>query len=407
MPDIRDMFAIARAQSVSGASMSTSSEAVSHPPTLLVFSARQCATCKLTPCLIEDDKEEAEQNIPDADTLQLDNEHVPDPPIVTELPTTLLILFLSFQWPSMTLDLPIKMRDSHTTSLLSLRKQEMMEFNSKANSAVEVDLNPNLLLEKDHVAERKLAELDLTLPKEIGSQRGHPVAVETLASWLDKIGASLCEKLGNSAAAILDSDAIVVWDPESDGVGGTHSLELTCEWVFRKLLTVTIWTNSGINLTDDDEDGTDQYVEIPEEVNEKCRADVAKLTSLLILLKALFNIFNNENNGSLDHQIFWFHFVLKSMPNCTHQEVLAEWIKEQSVKEPAAIEAALEPISLNNIKLVLPNLNMQPEVDIMSSRLDFLDINHENDEIGGNSSEQIPIQSVRHQNQGQQRAFSA
>ncbi|KAI8621163.1 hypothetical protein BC830DRAFT_1163957 [Chytriomyces sp. MP71] len=119
-PDIRDMFAIARAWSVSGPSMSTSSEADSPPTRSLLdaigtvkpsqirrrsvsvyVSVATPAVAQYSPSppvnaptanrrrLIDADKEEAEQNIPDADTFQLDNEHVPDPPIVLELPATL------------------------------------------------------------------------------------------------------------------------------------------------------------------------------------------------------------------------------------------------------------------------------------------------------------------------------
>ncbi|KAI8614323.1 hypothetical protein BC830DRAFT_1082054 [Chytriomyces sp. MP71] len=166
------------------------------------------------------------------------------------------------------------------------------------------------LLKKDRVAKHKLAELDSTLSKEeleakcrqiIGDSHnvknnprkgGCPVSVETLAlaSWLDKIGASLREKLGNGAA-ILDAGAIVFWNTdESDRVGGTHS-ELTHELVFRKLLTGTICTNSGINLVDDDEVGTDQSVEIPEEVDEKYRADVAKVDQLVDLVERFYLMF--------------------------------------------------------------------------------------------------------------------
>ncbi|KAI8619093.1 hypothetical protein BC830DRAFT_1105625 [Chytriomyces sp. MP71] len=45
----------------------------------------------------------------------------------------------------------------------------------------------------------------------------------------------------------------------------------------------TIWTNSTINLTEDD---MNIFVEISEDTNEKFHADIAKLSNLLILLKS-------------------------------------------------------------------------------------------------------------------------
>ncbi|TPX67299.1 hypothetical protein CcCBS67573_g07545 [Chytriomyces confervae] len=45
----------------------------------------------------------------------------------------------------------------------------------------------------------------------------------------------------------------------------------------------TIWTNSDINLT---EGGMDRFAEISEDTNEKCHADIAELSNLLILLKS-------------------------------------------------------------------------------------------------------------------------
>ncbi|KAI8614879.1 hypothetical protein BC830DRAFT_1081677 [Chytriomyces sp. MP71] len=84
---------------------------------------------------------------------------------------------------------------------------------------------------KNNPANNKMPFFSSFLLKITQRKCGHPVAVETLASWLDKNGASLHEQLGNGAA-ILDSDAIVVWDTESEGVGGTHSLELMRKWVF-------------------------------------------------------------------------------------------------------------------------------------------------------------------------------
>ncbi|TPX56389.1 hypothetical protein CcCBS67573_g09357 [Chytriomyces confervae] len=36
---------------------------------------------------------------------------------------------------------------------------------------------------------------------------------------------------------ILEAENVIIWDTESDGVGGTHDLNLTREWGFMKLST--------------------------------------------------------------------------------------------------------------------------------------------------------------------------
>ncbi|KAI8619092.1 hypothetical protein BC830DRAFT_1105623, partial [Chytriomyces sp. MP71] len=53
-----------------------------------------------------------------------------------------------------------------------------------------------------------------------------PDAVETLVDWLDNNQDRLHEKLGEGAA-ILDAVGVIIWDTESDRVGGTHALALT------------------------------------------------------------------------------------------------------------------------------------------------------------------------------------
>ncbi|KAI8612727.1 hypothetical protein BC830DRAFT_539382 [Chytriomyces sp. MP71] len=142
MPDIRDMFASAHSQSVSGLSTFTSSDAGLHPPTRPLLEAigtvkpsqirrRSVSVSEsvATPAvsssppvnappanrrrLIEDDEEEGEQNTLDTDSLQLDNEDVLDLPLVPERPETLPVLFFFIPLYSKAfynLDLPIKMR---------------------------------------------------------------------------------------------------------------------------------------------------------------------------------------------------------------------------------------------------------------------------------------------------------
>ncbi|TPX56388.1 hypothetical protein CcCBS67573_g09356, partial [Chytriomyces confervae] len=52
----------------------------------------------------------------------------------------------------------------------------------------------------------------------------------------------------------------------------------------------TIWTNSGVEVGID---GFDGFVELPtDNVENKCRADIAKLTNLVLLLKAYVD--NND-----------------------------------------------------------------------------------------------------------------
>ncbi|KAI8618941.1 hypothetical protein BC830DRAFT_1165765 [Chytriomyces sp. MP71] len=140
MPDIRDMFSSARFRSVSGPSTFTSSNAGLHPPTRPLLKAIgtvkpsqirrhsvSVSNSVATPAvsssqsvnappanrcrLIDDDKEEDEQNTPNADTLQLDNEDVSGPPIVPYRPETL---------------------------------PGSVESNSDDDSVVDADLNPDL-----------------------------------------------------------------------------------------------------------------------------------------------------------------------------------------------------------------------------------------------------------------------
>ncbi|KAI8607828.1 hypothetical protein BC830DRAFT_1223188 [Chytriomyces sp. MP71] len=60
--------------------------------------------------------------------------------------------------------------------------------------------------------------------------------VKMLVDWLNNYHDSLCEKMGKGAM-ILDAVEVIIWDTESDGVGGTHALALTREWGFRNLAT--------------------------------------------------------------------------------------------------------------------------------------------------------------------------
>ncbi|KAJ3095265.1 hypothetical protein HK100_005870, partial [Physocladia obscura] len=64
-----------------------------------------------------------------------------------------------------------------------------------------------------------------------------PNATVTLAEWLAAHEGDLTKILGEKAVRILQDDDLVVWDTENDGVGGTHILELTREWGFRRLKT--------------------------------------------------------------------------------------------------------------------------------------------------------------------------
>ncbi|KAJ3085201.1 hypothetical protein HK100_009128, partial [Physocladia obscura] len=195
-------------------------------------------------------------------------------------------------------------------------------------------------------------------------KRARPNAIQTLADWLSLNSEDVCKKLGDSKGIIV-SESLVIWDTESDGVGGTHTLELTREWGFLNLSTrdtlhvfrgdpaaktkileflhgvsylvafepkgcdrnrlqellspnefglilpklkdfrrdffdkfsttnhldksrfytqdgmqQTIWMNSGI------EDEIEGFVRLPAENGEnKCRADIAKLANLVLLLK--------------------------------------------------------------------------------------------------------------------------
>ncbi|TPX75970.1 hypothetical protein CcCBS67573_g02752 [Chytriomyces confervae] len=69
-------------QSIRRRSRSVSDSAITPSPPVNAPPAKRCH-------LIEDDKEEDEQNTPDADTFQLGNEDVPDPPVAPELPDAL------------------------------------------------------------------------------------------------------------------------------------------------------------------------------------------------------------------------------------------------------------------------------------------------------------------------------
>ncbi|KAJ3409398.1 hypothetical protein HDV05_004456 [Chytridiales sp. JEL 0842] len=208
-----------------------------------------------------------------------------------------------------------------------------------------------------------------SLRRHYARRRARPDSTETLAEWLISNSKDLPEMLGDSKN-ILDAENLVIWDTESDGVGGTHTLELTREWGFLKLSThetlhvyrgdssaktkilefvngashliafepkgcdrnrlqellsptefklirsklvdfrrdifdkfsttnhldksryytqdgmqQTIWMNSGI------EDGDEGMVELPEETREnKCGVDIAKLSNLVLLLKACCNL---------------------------------------------------------------------------------------------------------------------
>jgi hypothetical protein len=47
---------------------------------------------------------------------------------------------------------------------------------------------------------------------------------------------------------ILLDDDLIIWDTESDGRGGTHTLEKTREWGFRKVKTGVGLSSSGTAL---------------------------------------------------------------------------------------------------------------------------------------------------------------
>ncbi|KAI8610724.1 hypothetical protein BC830DRAFT_1221472 [Chytriomyces sp. MP71] len=189
-------------------------------------------------------------------------------------------------------------------------------------------------------------------------KRACPDAVEMLADWLDNNQDSLCAKLGKEAA-ILNAVRVIIWDTERrlcmyfEEILKSRIKSNSSHFYVQDGMLQTIWTNSGINLMEDDKD---IFVEIPEDTNEK---------------------------------------VVQTL-----RMALAKWIKKQSVKEFVAIQAAFEPTSLT-IKEVLQNLGVLLDIDIMSSKLNCLDIKTENVEVRSNT------QSVRQQNQSQRRASSA
>ena len=79
-----------------------------------------------------------------------------------------------------------------------------------------------------------------SLRRHYARKRARPNSTETLAEWLDLNSEYFCKNLGDGKN-ILSSENLVIWDTESDGVGGTHTLELTREWGFLNLSTGVSW----------------------------------------------------------------------------------------------------------------------------------------------------------------------
>ncbi|KAJ3107519.1 hypothetical protein HK100_003572 [Physocladia obscura] len=73
-----------------------------------------------------------------------------------------------------------------------------------------------------------------SLRRHYATKRGREEVKILLAEWLAKNHERFRQLVGDSAG-ILTSENVVIWDTESDGVGGTHALEKTREWGFRKL----------------------------------------------------------------------------------------------------------------------------------------------------------------------------
>ncbi|KAI9349090.1 hypothetical protein BDR26DRAFT_997368 [Obelidium mucronatum] len=82
------------------------------------------------------------------------------------------------------------------------------------------------------------------LRKNYARKRGCPNAAVSMVDWLIEHDDDLVAILGENAVRILQDDDLVVWDTESDGVGGTHDLALTREWGFRRMKTGTPISNS-------------------------------------------------------------------------------------------------------------------------------------------------------------------
>ncbi|KAJ3139430.1 hypothetical protein HK100_011502 [Physocladia obscura] len=61
-------------------------------------------------------------------------------------------------------------------------------------------------------------------------KKARPAATVSLINWLLQQDGNLRKMLEANAVGILLDD-VVIWDTESDGVGGTHDLELTRDWV--------------------------------------------------------------------------------------------------------------------------------------------------------------------------------
>ncbi|KAI8616026.1 hypothetical protein BC830DRAFT_1080884 [Chytriomyces sp. MP71] len=152
------------------------------------------------------------------------------------------------------MDAPTKVLQTgnfHQTLTPILRIDRILEKFVLQGLKSNMNVHPKVLVKRGTEPKEKNASPSLPILSATlvwGSKHVRLDAVEKLAEWLDNNQDSLHAKLGKGAM-ILNAVGVIVWDTESDGVGGTHTLALTREWGFRNLATGSVVSTKLLRCT--------------------------------------------------------------------------------------------------------------------------------------------------------------